>query len=76
MNIQILGSGCAKCTKLYDLVNAVATECGLDYSIEKVEDINVIMDMGVMMTPAFVVDGAIKTTGKIPSVEAIKKVLM
>ncbi|MDA3960871.1 MAG: thioredoxin family protein [Planctomycetota bacterium] len=73
MHIKILGSGCAKCKKLYQLTDSVAKECGIDYTIEKVEDINAIMDMGVMITPALAVDGEVKVAGKLPSAADIKK---
>ncbi len=75
MKIQILGTGCAKCKKLFDLAESAATECGVEYTIEKVEDINDIMEMGVMMTPALVVDGEVKAVGKVPSETEIKKFL-
>ncbi len=75
MHLQILGSGCAKCRKLYELVDTVAGQCGLTYTIEKVEDINAIMDLGVMMTPALVVDGQVRVSGKVPSAAEIKTLL-
>ncbi|MFW5698344.1 MAG: thioredoxin family protein [Planctomycetota bacterium] len=75
MKIQVLGTGCPKCKKLYELADSVATECGVDYTIEKVEDINDIMAMGVMMTPALAVDGEVKVSGKVPSAGDIKKIL-
>ncbi len=75
MKIQILGTGCPKCTKLAEVADAVAQELGLDYELEKVMDINDIMKMGVMMTPALAVDGQVKVAGKVPSAEEIKALL-
>ena len=72
MKIQILGTGCPKCTKLAELADQAAQALGLDYEIEKVTDINEIIGMGVMMTPALVVDGKVKLTGKVPTVEDLK----
>lgn len=72
MKIQILGTGCPKCTKLAELTERATQDLGLDCEIEKVTDINDIIAMGVMMTPAFVVDGEVKFTGKVPSVEDLK----
>ena len=72
MKIQILGTGCPKCNKLAELTNQAADELGLDYELEKVTDINDIIAMGVMMTPALVVDGKVKLTGKVPSLEDLK----
>ena len=73
--IQILGSGCAKCNKLYDAVNATAQELGIEYEIEKVEKIEEFIKLGVMMTPALVVDGVVKIAGNIPKQEDIKEML-
>ena len=75
MKIQILGTGCPKCKKLTEAAEIAAKELGLAYELEKVSDINYIMAMGVMMTPALAVDGVVKSTGKILSPEEIKKFL-
>jgi len=69
MKIQILGTGCPKCKKLTEAAEIAAKELGLAYELEKVSDINDIMAMGVMMTPALAVDGVVKSTGKILSPE-------
>lgn len=74
-NIEILGTGCPKCKKLEELTREVAGDIGLECEIVKVEDIQKIMAYGIMMTPALVVDGKLKITGKVPSVEEIKKQL-
>jgi small redox-active disulfide protein 2 len=71
--IQILGTGCPKCRKLAENAEAAATGLGIEYEIEKVTDINDIISFGVVMTPALVVDGDVKSVGKVPSVEDIKK---
>jgi small redox-active disulfide protein 2 len=73
--LQILGTGCAKCNALMVAAEKAAQEAGVPYEIEKVADLNRIMSFGVMMTPALVVDGAVKVSGKVPSVEDIKKLL-
>ena len=75
MKIQILGTGCPKCKKLAANAEAGAQAAGVDYTLEKVTDINDIMTFGVMMTPALVVDGEVKVVGKVPSVEEIKAFL-
>lgn len=75
MKIQILGTGCPKCKKLTENAEAAAKEAGADYTLEKVTDINDIMAFGVMMTPALVIDGEVKTVGKVPSVADIKALL-
>lgn len=73
--IQILGTGCKKCNELADKVKAVADSQGVEYEFEKVTDIGEIVSYGVMTTPALVVDGVIKVSGKIPSEDEIKEFL-
>lgn len=73
--IKILGTGCPKCQKLAEVTESVAREMNIDYKLEKVTDINKIMDFGVMITPALVVDGEVKIAGKIPKTDDIKKML-
>jgi len=73
--IQILGTGCPKCKKLTENAETAAKELGIEYSIEKVTDINDIMSFGVMITPALVIDGEVKVAGKVASLEDIKAML-
>ncbi len=75
MNIQILGTGCARCKQLYSNAQTAVIQSELDADVEKVEDIATIMKYGVMATPALVVDGVVKFSGKVPSVEELKKIL-
>lgn len=73
MRIEVLGSGCAKCNKTKELAEKAVKETGLDAEIIKVEDIDKILEYGVMITPALVIDGDVKVAGKVPSVDDIKK---
>jgi len=73
--LQILGTGCPKCKKLAENAEAAAKAAGIEYTIEKVTDINEIMTFGVMMTPALVVDGQVKVVGKVPDPDAIRTLL-
>jgi len=75
MKIQILGTGCKKCTKLTENAKQAADALGLDYELEKVTDIVEIMKFKVMTTPGLVVDGEVKSTGKLLSVEEIQALL-
>jgi small redox-active disulfide protein 2 len=75
MKIQILGTGCPKCKKLAENAEAAAKTLGLEYTLEKVTDINEIMKFGVMMTPALAVDGDVKIVGKVPAAPEIEKML-
>ena len=72
MKIEILGTGCPKCKKLAELVEQAVKESGIEAEITKVTEINEIMNYGVMITPALVIDGEVKIAGKIPSLEEIK----
>jgi len=75
MKIQVLGSGCAKCIKLTENVNKVIKEMNLDADVEKVTDIDEIMNFGVMMTPALAIDGEVKSAGKLLTPDEIKRFL-
>jgi small redox-active disulfide protein 2 len=75
MKLQILGKGCAKCVALGEHAEAAARALGLDYELEKVTDMNAIIDAGVMTTPGLAVDGTVKSAGRVLSVEEIKKLL-
>ena len=67
MEIKILGPGCAKCRKTEEMVKEVLNASGAEATVEKVTDIMKIAGYGVMATPAVVVDGEIKSVGKIPT---------
>jgi len=71
--IEILGASCPKCKKLNELVEEAVNELGVSAEIIKVTDINKIIDYGVMITPALVIDGDVKVAGKIPEKEGIKR---
>ena len=73
--IQVLGTGCAKCAKLKENAEKAVEELGIEATIEKIEDINVITGFGVMMTPALAIDGEVKAVGKVLSSEDIQKLL-
>ena len=73
--IQILGTGCPKCKALAQNAETAAKEMGIEYQIEKVTEINEIMKFGVMMTPALVIDGQVKTVGKLLNAQEIKEML-
>ena len=75
MKIQILGTGCPKCNQLFQNAQQAVTESGVDVAVEKVTDLNDIMAFGVMVTPALAIDGQVKTSGKVPSADDIKKMI-
>ena len=73
MKVQILGTGCPRCRKLEANARKAIEELGIAAEIEKVQDIKEITKFGVMMTPALAINGKVKSTGEIASVEKIKK---
>lgn len=75
MKIEVLGTGCAKCKTLYENVKKAVEESGTDAEVVKVEDIPSIMKYGVMSTPALVIDGQVKFSGKLASVIEIMALL-
>ena len=75
MKLKIYGSGCTKCNLLTEHAETAAQELGISYELEKVTDINDIIDAGVMRTPALAVDDKIVVMGQVPSTEKIKKYL-
>lgn len=75
MEIKILGSGCSSCNDLLKRTEKVVEELGLEANFEKVTDMVQIMSFGVMKTPALVVNGKVKASGRVPSIEDIKDLL-
>ncbi len=75
MKIEVLGTGCAKCKALEEVTKQAVTKIGGFHSVVKVEDIMEIMNYQVVNTPALVVDGKVKSTGKLLSVEEVIKLL-
>jgi small redox-active disulfide protein 2 len=75
MKIQILGTGCAKCNALERNAKEAIAKAGVDADIEKVTDLDKIMEMGVMMTPALAVDNMVKKAGKVMTVDEIAEII-
>ncbi len=73
--IQILGTGCPKCLQLARNAEAAAQRLGAEVEIEKIEDVNRILKFGVMLTPALVVDGEVKSAGRVLTPEEILALL-
>jgi len=71
MKIEILGTGCSKCKILFENTKKAITKAGVFAQVEKVEDIEKIMNYGVMSTPGFVVNGEVKSSGKLLSEDEI-----
>ena len=75
IKIQILGTGCDKCTKLYKNTKMAAIQAAIDFEMEKVSELKDIMAMGVINTPALVIDGELKASGQLLTVEQIEEIL-
>jgi small redox-active disulfide protein 2 len=73
--IKILGPGCQRCQQLAAATKEAADQLGIDYELEKVTDVTKFADYGVMMTPGLVVDGEVKSQGKVLSPEQIRALL-
>ncbi len=73
MKIEVLGTGCKKCNKLYELEKTVVADAGVEAEIAKVERMEEIMAYGVAFTPAVVVDGEVRSAGRIPKAAQIKE---
>ncbi|HOL21653.1 MAG TPA: thioredoxin family protein [bacterium] len=76
MKIEILGTGCPKCKALTENVEKAVKELGIEAEISKVTDIKQIMSYKVMLIPALVINGVVKSAGKVLSSEEIKKLLI
>lgn len=75
MEIKVLGTGCSKCKTLEKTTRQAAEELNLDAEIEKVEDIQKIMEFGIMRTPGLVINGKVVLSGQVPKVSELKEIL-
>jgi small redox-active disulfide protein 2 len=75
MEIKVLGTGCAKCKSLEKITRKAVKELSLDATVEKVEDIQKIMEYAVMRTPALVIDEKVIISGQLPKVAELKELL-
>ena len=73
MKIEILGSGCSKCKNTKEVVEKALKNSGVEAEVIKVEDFETILKYGVMITPAVVIDGDVKSVGKVPDEKEVKK---
>jgi small redox-active disulfide protein 2 len=72
MEIKVYGPGCAKCVTVDKLVRDVVSQKSPDISVEKISDIREMMKAGILSTPAVVIDGVLKSSGRVPSKEEIE----
>ncbi|MDD5419573.1 MAG: thioredoxin family protein [Methanomicrobiaceae archaeon] len=74
--IEIFGTGCVKCRRMLKNVELAVRELGIDADIQKIEDLDVMIERGVMLTPSLYIDGKPKVVGHVPCVEDIKQILL
>jgi small redox-active disulfide protein 2 len=75
MKIQILGTGCFKCKALESNAREAVAKAGIEADIEKITDLDKIMEMGVMVTPGLAVDGEVKKSGKVLNADEIVEII-
>lgn len=75
MKIKVLGPGCKNCKALEKIVMDAVADLNVEANVEKVEDPGKIVEAGVMMTPGLIVNGKVKSTGKVPKLDAVKKMI-
>lgn len=75
MIIKVLGTGCARCKALDRITRKAVQELGLNATVEKVEDIQKIMEYAVMRTPALVIDEKVALSGQVPKLNELKELL-
>jgi small redox-active disulfide protein 2 len=73
--LKVLGPGCLRCERLAAATKSAAEELGMEYELEKVNDIGALIEYRVLVTPALVVDEVVQVAGRVPSVDEIKKLL-
>lgn len=71
MRIEVFGTGCAKCKRLEKNVNEALAKAGIKAEVLKIEDIDDMIERGIMVTPALAIDGDLKLMGKVPSVDEL-----
>ena len=75
MEVKVLGPGCAKCKKAYQVVEKVIKDNNLDVTLTKLDDLMEMMSYNILSTPAIVVDGEVKIKGRVPSENEVKALL-
>ena len=75
MKIQVLGSGCHNCKKLYELTQQAVKELNMNEEVEYITDVSKIIEMGVMSSPVLAIDGKPVMTGLVPDVKKVKNIL-
>ena len=75
MKIQVFGSGCPTCKKLYEMTKTAVSANGLSVRVEYITDVAKMIEMGLMQSPALVIDGKIAAVGRVPSAKELKEII-
>lgn len=75
MEIKVLGSGCAKCKTLEKLTRQAVSELNSEATVEKIEDIQKIMEFGILRTPGIVINDTVVLSGNVPKLSELKKII-
>lgn len=75
MEIKIVGTGCPKCIELEKRIRKIVDEKGYDVQIGKISKVDEIVKTGILTTPGLIINDKIKTTGKLPSIEELTKII-
>lgn len=75
MKIEVLGTGCAKCKRLFANLQEAVKDLGIEAELIKVESIDELVERGVMSTPALFIDGKMRLSGRVPTVDELKKII-
>ena len=75
MEILVLGTGCSRCRTLEKLTRTAVESLGIETSVRKIEDIQQIMEFGIMRTPGLVINGKVVMTGKVPGLTELKELI-
>lgn len=76
MKIKVVGAGCANCKKLYEVTKKTVEELGVNAQVEYITDINEMLSMGIISTPALVIDDKLISSGYVPPSEKIKELIL
>lgn len=75
MEIKVLGGGCASCKKLHETAQAAVKELGIEADILYITDMAQIMQTGIMSTPGLIINGKVKSTGRVPKLKEVKQMI-
>ncbi len=76
VKIQVFGSGCPTCKRLYEMTKTAVSESGLSIEVEYVTDVRKMVELGLMQSPALVINGNIAAAGRVPNISELKEMIV